>query len=145
MAIAYNYIMSNETSSNEPDSTDFDIVDVLNKCLPFEKHIPGMRYCGPGTNLLKKLSDDGKTPKKGFEPVDRVDEAALKHDIKYSQHDGLRHRNQADKEMIDDLKHIPNPTIRERFERCIVLPILIIKRIIGSWILKWCGTHSDNA
>ena len=31
--------------------------------------------------------EDGKTLKKGYEPVDRVDEAALKHDIKNSQHD----------------------------------------------------------
>ena len=132
--------MAKETSDNALDTTYLDIVDVFNACLPFEKHLPGMNYCGPGTNLLKKLNDDGKTPKKGYEPVDRVDEAALKHDIKYSQHDDLRHRNQADKEMITDLKNIQNPTCRERFERCIVLPILIIKRIIGSWILKWFGT-----
>ncbi len=119
------------------DSTDLDIVDVLNKCLPFEKHLPGMNYCGPGTNLLRKLNEDGVTPRKGYEPVDRVDEAALKHDIKYSQYDDLRHRNLADKEMIRELRNIPNPTCRERLERCIVLPILIVKRYIGSMIL-WC-------
>ena len=129
--------MVNETADKVPDSTDLDIVDVFNKCLPFEKHIPEMQYCGPGTNLLKKLSEDGKTPKKGYEPVDRVDEAALKHDIKYSQYADLRHRNQADKEMINDLKNIVNPSWREKMERCLVLPILMIKRAIGSLILKW--------
>ena len=135
--------MDKEISYHAPDATDLDIVDVFNACLPFEKHLPGMNYCGPGTKLLKKLDDDGKTPKKGFEPVDRVDEAALKHDIRYSQHDDLRHRNQADKDMIADLRNIENPTWRERMERCIVLPILIIKRTIGSWILKWFGTPPE--
>ena len=79
--------MAKETSNNASDTPDLDIVDVFNACLPFEKHLPGMNYCGPGTNLLKKLNDDGKTLKKGYEPVDRVGEAALKHDIKNSQHD----------------------------------------------------------
>ena len=120
--------MEKDTLKKEPDSTDLNITEVLNKCLLFQKHIPGMRYCGPSTDLLKKLSDDVKTPKKGYEPVDRVDEAALKHDIKYLQHNDLKHRNLADKEMIDELKNIQNPTFIERLERCIVLPILIIKR-----------------
>jgi Phospholipase A2-like domain len=127
------------------DETDLDIVDVFNKCLPFEKHIPGMMYCGPGTDLSKKLDEDGVSPKKGFEPVDRVDEAALKHDIKYSQYPDLRHRNQADKEMILELRNIENPTMREKFERCIVLPILILKRVIGSLILKWFCTPREIA
>ena len=66
------------------DETDIvDITNLLNTVLPFEKHLPGMQYCGPGTNLNLKLKADGVTPRKGFEPVDRVDEAAMKHDIKY--------------------------------------------------------------
>ena len=31
------------------DQTDLDLVDVLNTVLPFEKHLPGMNYCGPGS------------------------------------------------------------------------------------------------
>jgi hypothetical protein len=119
------------------DETDFDITNVLNTVLPFEKHLPGMRYCGPGTNLKLKLNDDGLTPRKGFEPVDRVDEAAMKHDIKYQQFDDLRHRNKADKEMLRELRNIENPSCRERMERCIVVPILTIKKWIGSLILRF--------
>jgi hypothetical protein len=96
-----------------------------------------MQYCGPGTNLNLKLKADGVTPRKGFEPVDRVDEAAMKHDIKYQEFDDLRHRNEADKEMLRELRNITNPSCRERMERCIVVPILTIKKWIGSLILRW--------
>ena len=58
--------MAKEISNHAPDATDLDIVDVFNACLPFEKHLPGMNYCGPGTKLLKKLADDGKTPKRAL-------------------------------------------------------------------------------
>src|SRR5271156_5457186 len=118
------------------DETDFDITNVLNTVLQSEKHLPSMNYCGPGTNLLLKLNEDGVTPRKGFEPVDRVDEAAMRHDIKYQQYDDLRHRNEADKEMLRELRNIENPSCRERMERCIVIPILTFKKWIGSLILR---------
>ena len=116
------------------DEPDLDIVDIINAIIPGEKHLPGMRYCGPGTRLDLRLDEDG-TPMPGCEPVDRVDKAALKHDIAYSKHDDLRHRNKADKEMIHNLLNIERPTCRERCEQCIVLPILFLKRLIGSLIL----------
>ena len=119
------------SSPNNIDETDFDITNVLNTVLPFEKHLPGMNYCGPGTNLKLKLNDDGVTPRKGFEPVDRVDEAAMKHDIKYQQFDDLRHRNKADREMLRELRNIENPSCRERMERCIVIPIITMDRFIN--------------
>ena len=117
------------------DETNLDIVDVINTVLPFEKHLPGMRYCGPGTRLDLRVDENGK-PFPGNEPVDRVDEAALKHDLAYSESDGLRERNKADKEMLRDLYGIVEPTCRERLERCIVVPILFLKSLIGSLILK---------
>jgi hypothetical protein len=122
--------------TNSLDETDFDIVDVINKVLPFEKHLPGMRYCGPGTRLDLRLDGNGK-PLPGNEPVDRVDEAALKHDIAYSKHEDLRHRLQADGEMLQDLFDIEQPTCRERAERCFVVPIMFLKRLIGSIILRF--------
>src|SRR5437773_3439005 len=104
------------------DETDLDLVDVMNTVFPFEKHLPGMRYCGPGTRLDLRVDEHGK-PFPGNEPVDRVDEAALKHDLAYSKYDDLKHRNVADKEMLHDLYEIEAPTCRERLERCIVVPI----------------------
>jgi len=38
-----------------------------------EKHFPGMNYCGPGTNVNRRMRE-------GVAPVDRLDRAALAHD-----------------------------------------------------------------
>ena len=116
-----------------------DIVEIINNIVPGEKHLPGMRYCGPGTRVREKLDELGK-PKPGCEPVDRVDEAALKHDIAYASYRDKDHRNEADKEFVDDLLHIDNPTMRERLERCIVVPIMFIKRVFNCIIMRFSGT-----
>jgi hypothetical protein len=126
------------------DETDFDITDVINAIIPGEKHLPGMNYCGPGTNLEEKLNEDD-TPKPNCSPVDRVDEAAYRHDLSYRDHSDLRHRNNADKEMISELLNIEHPTWREQCERCFVLPIMVIKRLIGSlilWIMDFMAINS---
>ena len=52
----------------------------------------------------------------GNEPIDREDEATIQHDLAYSKHDDLRHRNNADKEMIHSLLTMEQPTYRERCE-----------------------------
>jgi hypothetical protein len=38
-----------------------------------EKHFPGMNYCGPGTNVNRRMRE-------GVVPVDPLDRAALAHD-----------------------------------------------------------------
>lgn len=124
------------------DQTDCDFVDVINTILPFEKHIPGMRYCGAGTKLYKRLYPDG-TPRPGNEPIDRVDEAAMRHDIQYELYKDRRHRLQADKVMIQELLNIPRPTWRERMERAVVVPMLYIKRAIGTCIVKVCDAKKS--
>ena len=87
-----------------------------------------MHYCGPGTNLELHLQPDGKTPKPGWEPVDRIDKAALHHDFYYSQHYYQHECAQVgDKLMIDEIMAINNPTCREHVERATVLPILRFK------------------
>jgi hypothetical protein len=39
-----------------------------------EKHYPGMNFCGPGTNVTKRLAN-------GVKPVDRLDKCCLQHDL----------------------------------------------------------------
>lgn len=117
------------------DSTDLDIVDILNVVLPFEKHFPGTHYLGPGTRLDLRLDEDGN-PLPGNEPTDRVDEAALKHDKAYSRFDDLQNRLKADKEMLNDLYNIKNPTRKERLERCLTISILLAKRFFGLIFLR---------
>ena len=38
-----------------------------------EQHMPGMNFCGPGTNVAKRLAN-------GVKPMDLLDRAALFHD-----------------------------------------------------------------
>lgn len=58
--------------------------------LPFEAHIPGYSFCGPGTKLKERLlrGDVGKNP---------LDEACKQHDIAYSESNDLNMRHKADK------------------------------------------------
>ena len=102
----------------------------------FALHFPGMRYCGPGTDLDSKLEADGQTPKPEYKPVDRIDEAALRHDIYYREHPSERERIAGDDVMLEEIRDIPNPTLRERLERIIVYPLLWIKRqCVTLWFL----------
>ena len=118
------------------DETD-DFIDVLNKVLPFEKHLPGTHFVGPGTRLDLKL-DDNENPKPGYEPTDRIDAAALKHDLAYKHASDLKSRNEADKELLNDLTKIKNPTCKERFEKIIVFIIIGIKYVFELLIIKFC-------
>lgn len=102
---------------------------------PGEMHLPGHSFTGPGTRLDLRLNPDG-TPKEFSKPVDRVDEAAYRHDLAYAQHADTAGRNVADKVMINDLNSIPNPSFRERVERSIVKPILTTKTHFGMGLKK---------
>lgn len=57
--------------------------------LPFEIHIPGYNWCGPGTKVAERLArnDSG---------INGLDEACKEHDIFYSQDNNLTNRHKAD-------------------------------------------------
>jgi len=61
------------------------LVDKLINKLPFEAHIPGYNFCGPGTKLQKRL--EGTNP---------LNEACKEHDIACSQNKALSKRHRAD-------------------------------------------------
>ncbi len=96
-----------------------------------EKHLPGHNYTGPGTNLKMRL-DENDQPRKGEEPINRIDAAALKHDIIYRDFFDKSTRHQADREMIREIQSIQNPTQREILEAAVVIPILKAKLAIGA-------------
>src|SRR6218665_2303029 len=97
---------------------------------PSEMHLPGHSFTGPGTRLDIRLNPDG-TYKPWSKPVDRVDNAAYHHDLAYAQYKDTANRNVADREMINELNNINNPSVRERIERAIVKPILSTKAHFG--------------
>jgi hypothetical protein len=106
-----------------------DFVNFLNTIIPGEKHLPGHQFTGPGTKLDNRLNED-LTPKEWSIPINRVDVAAYKHDVKY-MNDSKEARQIADTEMIQELQNIPNPTFREKLERSIVIPLLKTKKFLG--------------
>jgi hypothetical protein len=65
------------------------VVNSLINKLPFEIHIPGYNYCGPGTKLSKRLA-------RGDQGVNKLDEACKEHDIAYNNHEDLQQRHKAD-------------------------------------------------
>ena len=70
---------------------------------PFEMHLPGHNFIGPGTKLYKKVHPDG-TRKEWSLPITRVDNAAYNHDLCSSSQDDTKIRNEdCDMTMLGEL------------------------------------------
>lgn len=65
----------------------------INK-LPFELHLPGYSYCGPGTKLSERLA-------RGDKGINQLDEACKEHDIAYSRSTNINDRHSADMRLAD--------------------------------------------
>lgn len=110
-------------------------VNNLINSLPFEAHLPGHNFTGPGTKLNLRLNED-LTPKDWSKPINRVDDAAYRHDLCYAENKDTKTRNQVcDKNMLVELKDIYNPTLRERVDKSLVEKIIGTKVRFG-WGLK---------
>jgi len=111
------------------------LIDAINS-LPFEMHMPGHNFTGPGTKLDKRLNAD-LTPKARSKPINRVDQAAYHHDICYVKNKDTNSRNEVcDKNMLTELNGIYNPTLRERMERGVVSTIIGTKKRFGMGLKK---------
>lgn len=62
--------------------------------LPFEAHLKGYNYCGPGTRLQERLA-------RGDRGINPLDEACKLHDIAYAKYSDTDNRRVADKELIE--------------------------------------------
>lgn len=70
------------------------LVNNLINSLPFELHLPGYQFCGPGTKLHTRL-------KRGDQGINPLDKACKIHDISYSQNKDISQRHQADRELTE--------------------------------------------
>lgn len=70
------------------------LLDRAINALPFELHIPGYQFCGPGTRLAKRLA-------RGDRGVNPLDAACRQHDIAYSRNKELAERHVADQVLAD--------------------------------------------
>lgn len=68
------------------------LIDYIVNKLP-EIHIPGYQYCGPGTELEKRLA-------RGDPGINKLDQACKEHDIAYSKIQDSKGRQEADKALI---------------------------------------------
>ncbi|XP_030750258.1 uncharacterized protein LOC115878043 [Sitophilus oryzae] len=73
--------------------TGSGVINTLINKLPFELHLPGYNYCGPGTKLSKRLE-------RGDKGVNMLDEACKEHDIAYSERKNVSDRHEADKTLL---------------------------------------------
>ena len=104
--------------------------------LPFEMHLPGHNFTGPGTKLKKRLNPD-LTPKKWSKPVNRIDKAAYNHDVCYLKNDDTKTRNEVcNKNMLKELEGIYNPSLRERLDKSIVNKLIGTKVKFGMGVKK---------
>ena len=76
-----------------------DVQKLITK-LPFEFHLPGYRYAGPGTKLKKRL-------KRGDPGINRLDRIAKQHDIDYNKARSLQDKWKADTKMIKAIERLP--------------------------------------
>ena len=115
---------------------------ILNKMinsLPVEMHLLGHNFTGPGTKLNKRLNAD-LTPKEWSKPINRIDKAAYHHDICYLKNNDTATRNSVcDKNMLEEMKNIYNPTIRERMERGLVSTLIGTKKRFGWGVVNGTG------
>lgn len=79
----------------ETYKTGYGLLNNLIDKLPFEVHLPGYQYCGPGTKLQKRLA-------RGDPGVNKLDAACRLHDIAYNNFKGDKERAAADQALASE-------------------------------------------
>ena len=111
------------------------VVNKLINNLPFEAHLPGHNFTGPGTKLNRRLNED-LTPKPWSIPINRVDDSAIVMIYVMRRTEMQRLENEVcDKTMLGELKDINNPRGREKIDKALVQKIIGTKVRFG-WGLK---------
>ena len=123
-AVLKMFFQTDKKTKSKKIGKGFDLVEKLNKYIPFELHIPYHQYTGPGTDLKKRIENyeelqnadlsndnylDNIKHHKQYAPYDEVDAGAQRHDIEYTAGEHqikdkkklLEHKHKAD----ERLKH----------------------------------------
>lgn len=112
--------------------TGSGILNSLINALPFEAHLPGYRFCGPGTRLHKRLQ-------RGDEPLNGLDAACREHDIAYATHKDTESRHLADKVLAEKAwKRVKSTdaSFGERLAARLVTTIMKGKVAVGAGLRK---------
>lgn len=84
--------MRNNKKKGKKLKKAYGLTDYIVNKLP-EIHIPGYQYCGPGTELEKRLA-------RGDPGINKLDQACKIHDIQYSKLKNSKERYKADKALV---------------------------------------------
>lgn len=107
------------------------ISNVVNKLIdltPFEAHIPFYHWCGPGTNVSKRLKNEDLG-------INELDYHCRNHDLEYEKHKNSNERSAADAILEKKSREIyqsKNKGFYERASAFAVNKAMQAKRIIGS-------------
>lgn len=116
------------------------IIDsVRNKLKGTELHIPGYQFCGPGTDLRKRLT-------RGDPGINQLDIACKSHDISYSQHKDLKERHKADKILAEKAWNLvkKSPSIKERLAALAVTGAMKAKVKLGMGLKRKKKTEKQQ-
>jgi Phospholipase A2-like domain len=108
------------------------LINTLINKIPIELHLPGYRYCGPGTKLRKRLA-------RGDPGINLLDEACKEHDILYSKHRDTYNRNIADKILAEKAwlrVKSADATLGERANALLVTSAMKAKVKLGAGVKK---------
>lgn len=110
------------------------------KHIPFEMHIPGYQYCGPGTKLQERLARNDP----GINPLDHACKA---HDISYSKFKDTTQRNIADKILAEKAwqrAKSSDASISERAAALAITNIMKTKAMLGMGLGKISNVFSPK-
>lgn len=114
------------------------IINSLINALPFEAHIPGYQYCGPGTKLEKRL-------RRGDPGINPLDSACKQHDLAYSESDLLEERHKADRKLEEaawERVKSEEANLKEKSAAWLVTNMMKIKRKTGMGLKKKTALRS---
>ena len=95
--------------------------------LPVELHLPGYRFCGPGTKLNERLARNERG-------INELDEACRQHDIAYAEYKDNERRRIADQILADkawERVKASNSSVSERAYASAVAAAMKAKAALG--------------
>lgn len=96
--------------------------------LPVELHLPGYRFCGPGTKLSERLA-------RGERGINQLDEACREHDIAYSRFSDNERRRKADRKLVEKAWQrvkASDSNVSERVNAAAVAAAMTAKSTLGA-------------
>lgn len=112
--------------------TEGSLLNSFINCLPFELHLPGYNYCGPGTKLQHRLAQRVKG-------INQLDEYCKQHDIAYNNSSLLSDRHKADiflMKMAKKRASASDASIGEKLAANLVNKAMLTKISMGAGLNK---------